>query len=224
MAKDTEMKDKAAAEAPAAATEAAPEAAPPTVADSLAANIKLIGKAVQAKETRAVFGKVLRQTAAVRKQLTAGELQAFVSSVLPADHPSAQTLLTALAQVGGDAPRGRAARGPGPAGRGPGPPCRTPETAGSSAPTPPNRAAQAGMDTDAGEDGKAAGEAAAAPAGEPLPEVEVYAYLVALMFLTDAKAWEEVSPAAGGGGAGAGLGSVHSCAGAAAGAAQRFRV
>lgn len=143
---DAEMKDKE--EAPKAA-EPEPEPAPPTTAASLAANIKLIEKAVKAKETRAVFGKLLRQTAAVRRRLTSGGLQAFVSSVLPAEHASAQALHSALAAAGTE------------------------------------------MDAEDGDEAAAGEEAAAPPAGEPLPEVEMYAYLLVLMYLADHKAWEE---------------------------------
>lgn len=89
-------KDVAMEEAPAAeekAEDAGP--APPSVADQLRAQVALIDKAVRLKETRA-FGKLLRQTTAIRRQLTAADLQSFVAATLTAGWPGAQTLLQYL--------------------------------------------------------------------------------------------------------------------------------
>ncbi len=85
------MQDAPAAQEPKQKEEEA-VAAPPSISDQLKANVSLIEKAVRHKETRAVFGKLLRQTAAVRRELTAKDLHAFVSSTLPQDSPAAQTL------------------------------------------------------------------------------------------------------------------------------------
>jgi hypothetical protein len=61
---------------------------------------------VAEKETRTLFGRVLRQTAAVRRQLTAHDLQAFLASALPPASAAAQQLQEAVKQVsewpGGD--------------------------------------------------------------------------------------------------------------------------
>ncbi len=94
------MQDAPAAEEPNKEAEEA-AAAPPSISDQLKANVSLIEKAVRHKETRAVFGKLLRQTTAVRRQLTARDLQAFISSTLSQDSPAAQTLQQYLGpQVG----------------------------------------------------------------------------------------------------------------------------
>lgn len=64
----------------------------------LRSNIALIEKAVAHKETRTLFGRLLRQTAAARKRLTSHELQAFLRQALPS--PAQQQLLEAVKQVG----------------------------------------------------------------------------------------------------------------------------
>ena len=79
--------------------EAEEQQQPASVQEQLAANLKTIEKAVRQKETRALFGRLLRQTAAVRKSLTAAHLLEFVQRALPHDSPSAATLRDSLAKV-----------------------------------------------------------------------------------------------------------------------------
>ena len=78
---------------------AAPPPPPPPLA-VLRANQLLIEKAVAQKEARTLFGRVLRQTAGVRKRMAAADVAAFVEGALPADAPARGALLDALKQVG----------------------------------------------------------------------------------------------------------------------------
>lgn len=131
---------------------------PPKPLAVLRANAALIEKAVAQKETRTLFGRVLRHTAAVRRRLTATDLVAFLEGALPAGSPALQQLVPAIKQAGesamedGDAANGSAA-----------------EEAPSQPPPPPSS----------------------------LPEVEIYAYLLALMFLIDRKQYEQAQAVAG---------------------------
>lgn len=72
---------------------------PPKPLAVLRANAALIEKAVAQKETRTLFGRVLRQTAAVRRRLTAADLVSFLEGALPADSPALQQLVPAVKQV-----------------------------------------------------------------------------------------------------------------------------
>ncbi|EFN58026.1 hypothetical protein CHLNCDRAFT_20545 [Chlorella variabilis] len=120
---------------------------PPAV---LRSNVRLITNAVAEKETRTLFGRVLRQTAAVRRQLTAQELQAFLASALPPASAAAQQLQEAVKQVGHGA---------------------------ADLDMCPARAAP--------------------PPANALPEVEMYAHLLTLMFLLDHKQYELAQQVAG---------------------------
>ncbi len=78
------MADAEASKADAAAKgEEAAAAAPPAVGEQLRAIVGLIEQAVRHKETRVAFSKVLRQTQAARRRMTAADVQAFVRSTLP---------------------------------------------------------------------------------------------------------------------------------------------
>lgn len=92
MGKEVDMKDPE-SNTTVKSTESTPEHA---VKDKLLVNVKLIEKAVRQKETRAFFGKVLRQTQAVRKLFTADNIQSFLSAVLPSDSESLLSLLPVL--------------------------------------------------------------------------------------------------------------------------------
>lgn len=72
---------------------------PPPVSAQLAANISLLESAVRSKETRVLAGRLLRQTTAVRKNLTAENLSDFVTSVLPRGYPGTSLLLAHLKKV-----------------------------------------------------------------------------------------------------------------------------
>lgn len=76
-----------------------PASTAPSVSEQLAANVKLIEKAVRQKDTRLMFSKVLRQTQALRRQLTPGIAQAFLRSVLPEGSPSLPLLLQQVKKV-----------------------------------------------------------------------------------------------------------------------------
>ena len=51
--------------------------------DQLAANLAILEKAVSLKETRMISGRLLRQTASIRHQLTPHILSDFVTKALP---------------------------------------------------------------------------------------------------------------------------------------------
>lgn len=141
MGKEADMQEAStAAESQPAADVAGP--APPSVSDQLKSNIGLVEKAVRNKETRAAFGKLLRQTTAVRKQLTGSDLQAFFNANLPQGSPAAEALKRHLGEQ-------------------------------------LNSAMEADESTDA--------EARRNTASVVLPEVEMYCYLLGIMFLVDRK-------------------------------------
>lgn len=117
-------------------------ALPPPLREQLASAVALIQKAVAAKDTRALSGRLLRQTASFRRRLHADDLAVFVAGALPASSSSTPILQQAL----------RAAEGP------------------------------KGMEMDA-----ASAAASGTPEGQPLPEVELYAYLLVLTLLVDKK-------------------------------------
>ena len=97
---------------PDAPTTSAPEAAPaadpkkdksppepPSAASLLQANVELIGKTVQSRETRLGLGRLMRQTAAVRKRLTPDVMAAFLSSTLPSGNATRAALESRLSEV-----------------------------------------------------------------------------------------------------------------------------
>ena len=98
---DEEMKDAEPASTSTAGTDAAapePESRlSPT--DQLAANIAVLEKAVSLKETRMISGRLLRQTALIRHQLTPQILSDFVTKALPEDATMGPLLLKQLKQV-----------------------------------------------------------------------------------------------------------------------------
>ncbi|KAK9819846.1 hypothetical protein WJX72_003182 [[Myrmecia] bisecta] len=118
----------------------------PTLAAQLKANVALIDKAVRSKDTRLLTGRLLRQTALLRKQLTPDALTAFVKQALPAGLPAQALLLDHL------------------------------------------RKAEQEMDTD-GAIKPAATDATLT--SSTLPEVEVYAYLLAIVHLVDHQMFPE---------------------------------
>lgn len=67
--------------------------------DQLAANLAVLEKAVSLKETRMISGRLLRQTAAIRHQLTPQILSDFVTKALPEDATMGPILLKQLRQV-----------------------------------------------------------------------------------------------------------------------------
>ena len=75
---------------------------PPTVKAMLTANVALLESAVRAKETRTLAGRLMRQTTAVRKRMTADDLSAFVREMLPHGYPGAVLLLSHLNKVCGN--------------------------------------------------------------------------------------------------------------------------
>jgi 26S proteasome regulatory subunit N3 len=96
--KEGEAAKKAAAEAAAKPPEAPPPP-PPTPIEQLRANTELLEKAVRAKETRVLSGRLLRQTAAVRRALDADTLANYVREALPAGLPARGLLLDALSKA-----------------------------------------------------------------------------------------------------------------------------
>ena len=85
--------------ADAKAEEAKPE--PPSPSSLLQSSVELITKTVQSKETRLGLGRLMRQTATARKQLTPDVLLSFLASTLPADDATRCTLESHLQKVNG---------------------------------------------------------------------------------------------------------------------------
>ncbi len=97
---DEEMKDAEPASSTAGTDAAAPEPESrlsPT--DQLAVNLAVLEKAVSLKETRMISGRLLRQTALIRHQLTPQILSDFVTKALPEDATMGPLLLKQLKQV-----------------------------------------------------------------------------------------------------------------------------
>lgn len=172
MGKEVEMAEASDAKPAKAGDQAAQTAAAPSPLQILAGTVPLIEKAVQRKE-RALFGRLLRQTAAARQQLTASDLQAFLAAALPPEAPATQQLLDAVKQIDDSA--------------------MDADSSASAA------AAATGANGDA--DGAAPAPAAVQLPAVPssLPEVEVYAYLLTTMFLIDHKQYQQAQAVAGAG-------------------------
>eukprot|EP00884_Botryococcus_braunii_P008416 jgi/Botrbrau1/17576/Bobra.0166s0020.3 len=71
----------------------------PTLHEQLKANVALLEKAVRSKDLRVIQGKLQRQTAVARKQLTPEALAAFVPEVLPPGQPARTAVLSILNKV-----------------------------------------------------------------------------------------------------------------------------
>lgn len=103
---DEEMKDAE----PASTSNVGSDAAPESIAESrlsptdqLAANLAVLEKAVSLKETRMISGRLLRQTASIRHQLTPQILSDFVTKALPEDATMGPLLLKQLKQAASSA-------------------------------------------------------------------------------------------------------------------------
>lgn len=70
-----------------------------SVQERLAANVQLIEKAVKQKETRTLFSNLIRITQAIRKELSAHDVQVFVRSTLPTSLASSAAIVEHLQQV-----------------------------------------------------------------------------------------------------------------------------
>lgn len=101
------VQEAAAAAAPpadAAAAKAGDEAAsaaqakPFSAPEAMAAVMSLLEKAVKSKDTRLLLGRLMRQTALVRKHMSGAELAGFVSAYLPPG-PTADFLADAIKEV-----------------------------------------------------------------------------------------------------------------------------
>jgi hypothetical protein len=105
MVKEVEMKDAEGGDKPVAngtivSKENGEEKdAGPTLHEQLKANVALLEKAVRCKDLRLIQGKLQRQTAVSRKQLTPEALASFVSEVLPVGQPARTTVLKVLNTV-----------------------------------------------------------------------------------------------------------------------------
>ena len=72
---------------------------PVSVEAQLETCLKLLDRAVRAKDTRLIAGRLLRQIATLRSNLTAEILFAFVEQTLPQSFSARETLLNVLHQV-----------------------------------------------------------------------------------------------------------------------------
>lgn len=73
---------------------------PFSVKEGMQGIVSLLEKSVKTKETRLLMGRLMRQTAMVRKHMTASDLARFVKTYLPQDSSSAGFLQGHLKQVG----------------------------------------------------------------------------------------------------------------------------
>ncbi|KAK9863142.1 hypothetical protein WJX84_002498 [Apatococcus fuscideae] len=89
------------ATAPGSSGEDSKEPTTLTVAAQLRANVALLERAVEAKDTRLIVGRLLRQTAAIRRQLQPQILTSLVENILPESCPSRGLLLEQLSQASG---------------------------------------------------------------------------------------------------------------------------
>lgn len=167
MGKEVEMKDaNGTADPPKTEATAADGAgdAPTTPISALKSNVTLLEKAVALKDTRLLMGRLLRQTATVRKQLDSPLLQELLQGVLPQGSATRTYLLDVLSKVIIMA---------------------HPPLAQLTSPHPQ---ADASMDTDV--NGTANGSALPPPA--VVPEVELYAYLLVTIFFCDTNHFAKV--------------------------------
>lgn len=70
-----------------------------TVAHRLRQGAELIRQAVKERDTRALVGRVLRETNALKHELAASDLSGFLKDVFPEDHPCRRFLLSHLIPV-----------------------------------------------------------------------------------------------------------------------------
>ena len=61
--------------------------------------VSLLEKSVKTKETRLLMGRLMRQTAQLRGHMSAADLQAFITTYLPADSKSGAYLVGFIKQV-----------------------------------------------------------------------------------------------------------------------------
>lgn len=144
-------------------------AAPATLEDKLKSVVALVEKSVKAKDTRLLIGRLLRQTATVRKQLTAANVKAFLRQTLPADLESRTFLTGQVEQVRTATPGACLAR------------LHVTDLHVATA-----QAASSSMESDE------ATTAASCESTSVLPEVELYAYLIVLLFLSDRQEYKLV--------------------------------
>jgi hypothetical protein len=72
---------------------------PYSAAEGMQAVIALLEKSVKTKETRLLMGRLLRQTAALRKAMSGSDLAGFIAAYLPPGLPSAAFLAGFVQQV-----------------------------------------------------------------------------------------------------------------------------
>ncbi len=180
MGKEVEMKDAPNGTPPkeeAMVTDDAP-AAKPTPISVLQSNVALLEKAVKLKDTRLMIGRVLRQTANIRKQLDIQLLKTFLQETLPKGSSTQGYLLDVLSKVGD---------------------CFVwwmhDHTVCTQYYTSTTQADGA-MDTDA--NGTVANGVATPPPTSSIPEVELYAYLLVTLLLCDSKQFGKVCGLVGG--------------------------
>ena len=94
-----ETKDVDKAAGPSTQAAADKDSAPLNVSQQLQRNLALLEQAVALKELRLISGRLQRQTAAIRRELTAPVLQQFVQEALPQGMPTREQLLQCLHKV-----------------------------------------------------------------------------------------------------------------------------
>ncbi len=96
---DKKPADKAGQDGKAAESKPAEEPKPFSTPDALQGIVSLLEKSVKTKDTRLLMGRLLRQTAQVRKHLTGAHLEAFIKNNVPESVPAHAYLLAATQQV-----------------------------------------------------------------------------------------------------------------------------
>lgn len=99
MGKEVEMVDAVAPSTDTKPAEPVEEDKQVTVQAALKANVALLEKAVRLKETRLLMGRLLRQTAGCRKQLTADVLVEFLTQTLPEGLDARKSLISRVSAV-----------------------------------------------------------------------------------------------------------------------------
>lgn len=72
---------------------------PYSAREGMAGIVALLEKSVKTKETRLLMGRLMRQTAQLRGHMNAADLQAFITTYLPADSKSGAYLAGYIKQV-----------------------------------------------------------------------------------------------------------------------------
>ena len=157
---DVEMKDGTTPKMTKIDSEEGDQNVMPSVEEVLATHLKIIERAVRQKEIRTPFSKILRQMQALRRRLGREKLHEFVLSVVPPSHPLLSTLLDGIEHI--QELQGTKDKGD---------------------------SMEVDMEEEKGNGSQKDVSTARQPTSDPLPEVEIYLFLLVIMRLVDSKEW-----------------------------------